>query len=110
MKYMGSKASIAKDIIPIILRDRKENQYFVEPFMGGCNSLDKVNGKRIGNDINTYLVEFWKAVVDGWIPPLDIDKEQYTHIKNNKLQYPEKLVGWVGFGCSYMSILFFVYI
>lgn len=35
MKYLGSKARIAKEILPIILKDRKVGQYYVEPFVGG---------------------------------------------------------------------------
>lgn len=50
MRYMGSKARIAKEILPLILADRKEGQYFVEPFCGGCNVTDKVSGNRIAND------------------------------------------------------------
>lgn len=38
---MGSKRRIAKDILPIILENRKENQFYVEPFVGGCNLIDK---------------------------------------------------------------------
>ena len=45
MKYMGSKNRIAKHILPIILKDRIENQYYVEPFVGGANMIDKVDGK-----------------------------------------------------------------
>ena len=37
MKYMGSKNRIAKYILPIILKDRLEGQWYVEPFCGGCN-------------------------------------------------------------------------
>ena len=60
MKYMGSKNRIAEHILPIILKDRKENQYYVEPFVGGANMIDKVNGLRIGADINPYLIELFK--------------------------------------------------
>ena len=56
MKYMGSKRRIAKEILPIILKNRKQGQYYVEPFVGGCNIIDKVDGNRIGNDINKYLI------------------------------------------------------
>lgn len=52
MKYMGSKNRIAKYILPIILKDRKECQWYVEPFVGGCNTIDKVVGNRIGSDIH----------------------------------------------------------
>ena len=32
MKYMGSKARFTKEILPIILKDRKPEQWYVEPF------------------------------------------------------------------------------
>lgn len=64
MKYMGSKARIAKYILPIILKDRQENQYYVEPFVGGANMIDKVDGLRIGADINKYLIKALKLVRD----------------------------------------------
>ena len=44
MKYMGSKRRIAKDIIPIMLKDRKEGQYFYDLFVGGGNLLEKIGG------------------------------------------------------------------
>ena len=75
MKYLGSKRRISKHILPIILKDRKENQVYVEPFVGGCNMIDKVDGIRIGNDINKYLIMFWKAIQNGFIPPEHITKE-----------------------------------
>ena len=40
MKYLGSKNKIAKHLLPIILKDRKPEQYYVEPFMGGGNMID----------------------------------------------------------------------
>lgn len=64
MKYMGSKARIAKDILPIILKDRKEGQFYVEPFVGGANVIDKVKGNRIGADINKYLIKALMLVRD----------------------------------------------
>jgi len=99
---MGSKARIAKYILPIILKDIKENQWYVEPFVGGCNIIDKVDHfLKIGNDSNTYLIEMWRALVKGWVPPKDITKEKYEHIKNNKDLYSWYMAGYVGFNCSY---------
>lgn len=57
MKYMGSKNRIAKYILPIMLEYRKEGQYWVEPFVGGANMIDKVEGNRIGSDSNPYLLK-----------------------------------------------------
>ena len=54
MKYQGSKRSIIKKILPFLLENRKNGQYYVEPFVGGGNSIMHVTGKRIGGDINPY--------------------------------------------------------
>ena len=43
MKYMGSKRRIAKYILPIMLEHRAPNQWWVEPFVGGGNMIDKVD-------------------------------------------------------------------
>lgn len=66
MKYMGSKRQIAKDIIPILLKDRKVGQWYVEPFVGGANIIDKVTGNRLGNDINPYLIALFKRITK-WV-------------------------------------------
>ena len=100
MKYMGSKARIAKYILPIILKDRKKGQTYVEPMVGGANCIDKVDGIRIGGESNEYIAEMWIKLESGWLPPF-ITKEQYKAIKNNKDDYNKCLVGWVGICCSY---------
>lgn len=61
MQYLGGKTRIAKEILPIILADRKEGQYFVEPFCGGCNVTDNVLGNRIANDYNEYLIAMFRG-------------------------------------------------
>lgn len=83
MKYMGSKNRIAKEILPIMLKERGQRTW-VEPFVGGANMIDKVQGKRIGADLNYYLIEFWKALQNGWTPPEHITIDEYYRIKENK--------------------------
>ena len=61
---MGSKNRIAKHILPIILKDRKENQYYVEPFVGGANMIDKVDGNRIGGEFNKYIANIVNVTAD----------------------------------------------
>ena len=51
MKYLGSKNRIAKHILPI-MEQYRENRTWVEPFVCGANMIDKVNGNRIGSDLN----------------------------------------------------------
>lgn len=103
---MGSKARIKKEILPIILKERKENQYFVDLFAGGMNLIDSVEGNRIANDLNYYLIEMWRFLLNGWIPKPFYDKEFYNKVKNNKDYYPSYLVGWIGFNCSYSGKFF----
>ena len=78
MKYMGSKNRIAKHILPIILKDRKPDQWYVEPFVGGANMIDKVEGNRVGGEINEYIAAMWIALESGWVPRNDYTKEVLT--------------------------------
>lgn len=100
MKYMGSKARFTKYILPIILKDRKPDQWYVEPFAGGMNMICEVGGKRIANDIHYHLIEMWKALCNGW-KPHKISSNTYHIVRLNREQYEPHIVGWVGFNCSY---------
>lgn len=107
MQYMGSKNRIAKELIPIITKDLKSDQYYVEPFVGGCNMIDKVkHNLRLGADNNQYLIALLKAGQQLIELPEEITREQHTQIKNNKSDYPEWYVGFVGFLCSFRGIFF----
>lgn len=51
MVYMGSKNRIAKELIPII--KIQPNQWYVEPFVGGANMIDKIQHPlKLGADSN----------------------------------------------------------
>ena len=101
MKYVGSKAKYAKYILPIILKDRMEFQWYCEPFCGGANLVDKVTGLRIANDINYYLIEMFKAIQNDWSPPNSISEAEYQYIKANPNEFNPALVGFVSIACSY---------
>ena len=98
---MGSKARFAKELLPIILKDRKDGQWYVEPFAGGMNLISEVGGNRIANDVHYHLVEMWKALVAGWIPPEQVTKEEYYEVKRLLSEVSPEIGGWVGFNCSY---------
>ena len=97
MQYLGSKNKIAKHLLPIILKNRKPEQYYVEPFMGGGNMIDKVDGLRIGNDINYYLIEMWKSLQKGWIPPDVVTEEEYRYYKKCQEIEDPAMVAFIGF-------------
>lgn len=116
MKYMGSKARFANELLPIILKDRKEGQWYVEPFCGGCNMIDKVTGNRMACDNNPFLIAMWDGLVNKkFIPKTYIDKEYYSQMRDkyNKDKRGQRLslsemaeIGWVGFMASYNGRFF----
>lgn len=110
MKYLGGKTRIAKEILPIILADRKEGQYFVEPFCGGCNVTDKVLGNRITNDYNEYLIAMFRGLVSGEKYPEQISRELYNDVRecfrSGSGKYDLGFIGWVGFMASYRGKFF----
>ena len=98
---MGSKNRISKHILPFILANRSVDQYYVEPFVGGANLIDKIKGNRIGNDINRYVIALLKAVQDGIKLPTEVSEDLYYSVKHSPNNYPDYLVGFIGICCSY---------
>ncbi len=104
MKYMGSKRRLAKHIAPIIqgFIESSQAKTYIEPFVGGANMMEHIECEyRIGTDSHPYLIALLKAVQGGWCPPKFVTETQYHLIKNHPDGYPDELVGFVGFGCSY---------
>ena len=100
MKYMGSKNRIAKEILPIILKDRKPGQCYVETMVGGGNLIDKVEGFRIGADLNPYVIEALKLIRDNPESlPDHVSEEMYQELKSKKEL--NGVTGWVAFSCSF---------
>lgn len=109
MIYMGSKARIAKYILPIILKDRKEGQWYVEPFAGGMNTICMVDGNRIASDANKYLIEMWRAIQNGVDMTETITKEMYHYYRikhKHKSTEDMHLIGWIGFMASFRGKMF----
>lgn len=99
---MGSKNRLAKELIPIITKDLKPNQWYVEPFVGGANLIDKVQHPyKIGADCNRYLIALLQYVQAGGQLPEEITKEEHQKVKEYMDSYPDWYVGFVGFICSY---------
>lgn len=107
MQYMGSKNKISKELKTIIESFITEDtKYYVEPFVGGANMIDKINfDRKIGMDINEYLIELLKYSQINELPET-INEETYNQVKNNKESYPKWYVGLVGF-CGSFGAKFF---
>ena len=110
---MGSKNRIAKYIIPILLNERKDGQFYVEPFCGGCNLIDKVGGNRIASDKNKYLIAMFKSLYEDFSIlsyTSHIDRDLYNDVRRsmneNNGKYSDSFIGWIGFMASYNGKFF----
>lgn len=101
MQYLGGKHRIAKRLVAFMLPRHPDITTFVDVFCGALNVVRHVpdSYKRIANDKVFSLIELWKAVQNGWIPPSNISKEEY----NNAMLglYSPELTAFILFGCSF---------
>lgn len=104
MKYMGSKNRIAKHILPIILKDRKPNQWYVEPFVGGGNIIDKVTGNRLGADSNHFVIDALVMIRDN-IDSIPKNNKEFTEQDYSNCREDHSfscgLVGYAGIAFSF---------
>lgn len=94
MKYIGSKAKIAKYIVPIIQKYIEDNncELYVEPFVGGFNVIDKIKcKKRVANDNDCIVMDLVTYCLCNpklleRLPELPT-KEHYYDVRDNKEDY-----------------------
>lgn len=103
MKFMGSKNRIVNDILPIMLEERiSDKQWWVEPFVGGGNIIDKVTGNRLGGDYDRNVINALKAIRDF---PFNLPKNnlEFTEEDYKKLRYSDdyEYKSYAGFAFSY---------
>ena len=108
MRYSGSKARYVKDIVPIITKNLTTEKIYIEPFLGGGSIFSAIDHKnKIGSDINSKIIEMWKAFQSGLKPPSHVSEEEYYTMKEVALKglktYPEWILGYVSVACSYGS-------
>lgn len=104
MKYVGSKARIAKHIVPIIQQqiDSKDCSLYIEPFVGGANVLTYIQcATKLGIDISLPLITLLRHVTERGGLPEYITKEQYDDIRQHPERYPPYYVGVAGYLASY---------
>lgn len=111
MKYQGNKQRYVKHILPIMLAERRPEQAWVEPFCGSCSVLEHVQGYRIANDKNKYLIAMWDALCNHYAQyPMRIERNFYNDVREsyNKgdRRYSEAVIGWVGFMGSFNGRFF----
>ena len=83
MIYLGSKGRLAKHLLPIILKNRKPEQWYIEPFVGGGNMIANVDGRRIGYDANPFTIKALEFIRDGVLPTnnTEFTEDDYNYWK-----------------------------
>ena len=109
MVYQGSKARLAKYIVPILQKYINENniKLYYEPFCGGLNVIDKIDCEcRIASDYNQDLITLLKYVQKDpnlSIAPEECSFEHYSDVRSNRYtgKYPQEYVALIGYCASY---------
>ncbi len=100
MQYFGGKQRIASDLVEILKAYRvSKTQLFFEPFLGGCNVVSRMDGRRAASDANGYLIAMYRALQSGWLPPENVTADEYASAKAGKVDDPTR--AFIGFGCSF---------
>lgn len=102
MQYLGGKYRIRKKLGAFLTEQAKGSAFFLDLFCGAGNVVANVSHpRRYANDGNRYIIAVLKRAQRGGEFPDVITEEFYQQVKNNKDAYPDWLVGFVGFGCSF---------
>lgn len=109
MRYLGGKGLEKKHFLPGILRliEKTNARVYYEPFVGSGKVIEDIPNtiERIGSDKHFYIIEFLRAIRDGWRPEYIANEEQrrarYYYVKKYKNKVNPAEVAFWGFGMSY---------
>ena len=112
--YQGGKKRLGKRIsyvIKLVENDLyNERLDYFEPFVGMAGVIrhfSDENRKLYANDINKDIILMWKAIQNGWKPPLSCSKEEYEKLKLSKHHSAKR--GFIGTVASWGGIFFHHY-
>ena len=73
--------------------------------------IDKIScERRVGYDIDKYVIALLSALRDGWKPPERVTDGEWEYIRDHKKEYPPELVGYVGYCYSFGGTFFSTYV
>lgn len=103
MRYLGNKSRLAKELVPILTEHLDGSNFYIEPFVGAAGMISEIPYDiRLGFDSCPYIIMLLRAVQNGWVPPTDVNEEEYEKVKNGPVyDFPPEYVGFVGYGCSF---------
>jgi DNA adenine methylase len=99
---MGGKSRIAKKLADVMLGRSQGRGMYLEPFVGGGNMATHM-GHHFSlahySDYHEDLALMWAAVLDGWVPPVEVTEEAYQEARY--ADAPSARRGFIGFACSF---------
>lgn len=108
MRYSGSKRRFMRSLEPIITKELRKDDFFIDLFGGGMNVVGAINHPdKIAVDNNKYIIALWKELQTNGMAniPEEVSEEEYYDIKQNYIdktgKYPDYLIGYVGAALSY---------
>lgn len=120
MKYLGGKQRLGKHLSPALKslwnyvseNSEKPLDGYLEPFCGSLGVFRNITDlncvKFIANDYHPDLIQMWNEVKDDtFIYPESVSEEEYLSAK--KLQSPNALKAFIGFGMSFGGRFFGAY-
>lgn len=64
--------------------------------------IDKIScTNRIGSDVDKYVIATLQGLQAGIKPPMEVTRELYDNVKNNKDDYSDFFVGYIGYEMSF---------
>lgn len=114
--YHGGKQLLGKELATIILDIIEANRSWIkgytEPFCGMLGVMRYVASNTDGlqllaGDIHGSVIEMWKALQKGWVPPTKVSQSMYEALRKNRFNTPDSaLKGYVGHQYSFAGIYF----
>lgn len=103
MVYMGSKSRFAEALSAIMLEARGD-RVWVEPFVGGGNMIETIDGERIGADSNPNAIAALVMIRDA-VEELPKNNKEFTEADYNRIksEAPSPLRAFAGFVYSFGS-------
>lgn len=101
MQYLGGKARMAAKLARFVKQAAGDRSIYVEPFVGGGFAFAQIAPlfeTSIAADAQPDVIELWRAVAAGWVPPTSLTETEYAELRHAE---PSALRAFAGFGCSF---------
>jgi len=116
VRYMGGKHRQGPAIAAAVMARHAPGASYYEPFCGGLGSavravplVSAAGGHSFLSDGSEAVVTMWRAVLDGWMPPEHVGREEYERVKVAR-DPRDPLTAFCGFGCSFSARWFASYV